>query len=109
MRAEHAEYVVPVITTTAALTTALAQLPPTAVPILDVLLGMEGTTIVDDLTRDSVSGVAEVLRPAGSYAGEYVAAATVVQAARRRSIPVVTSAPFPLRALWPEIEIDLVP
>lgn len=109
MRVEHREYVVPVITTAAALTAALAQLPASAVPVIDVLLGMEGTTLVDDLTPGSAPGVAELLRNAGPYAAEQVTAATVVLAARRRALPVVTSNPFPLHALWPEIEIDLIP
>ncbi|WP_327591281.1 hypothetical protein OHA25_60115 (plasmid) [Nonomuraea sp. NBC_00507] len=109
MRTEHRDYVVPIITTAAALTAALAQLPSSAAPVIDVLLGMDGTTLVDNLTPGSAPGVAEVLRNAGPYAAEQVTAATVVQAARRRSLPVVTSNPFPLQALWPEIEIDLIP
>ncbi|MFI9845088.1 hypothetical protein ACIHFD_49275 [Nonomuraea sp. NPDC051941] len=106
MRVEHREYVVPVITTAAALTAALAQIPSAAVPVMDVLLGMEGTTLVDDLTPATAPGVAEVLSKAGPYAPEWVTAATVVQAARQRRIPVLTSNPFPLTSLWPEIEID---
>ncbi|TDD21607.1 hypothetical protein [Nonomuraea diastatica] len=76
--------------------------------MIDVLLGMEGTTFVDSLTLGSAPGVAEVLREAGPYAPEQVTAATVVQAARRRSLPVVTSNPIPLRALWPDVPIDLI-
>ncbi|MEU6722011.1 hypothetical protein ABZ897_62165 [Nonomuraea sp. NPDC046802] len=78
-------------------------------PVLDVLLGMEGTTLVDDLTPGTAPGVAEILQRVGPDAAEWVTTATVVQAARLRRIPVVTSNRFPLTALWPEVEIDLIP
>ncbi|MEV5554966.1 hypothetical protein AB0L44_15060 [Nonomuraea wenchangensis] len=107
-RAEHHGYVVPVVTTAAALTAALAQLPDKAVPIVEALLRME-ICVVDTLTPDSAPAVAEVLREARWYAAEQVTAATVVHAARRRALPVVTNNRNPLQALWPEVEIDLIP
>ncbi|GAA2419648.1 hypothetical protein [Nonomuraea africana] len=109
MRAEHRGYIVPIVTTAPALTAALAQLPDSAVPVLEVLLGMDGTTLVDSLIPASAPGVAEVLRIAGPYATEQVTAASVVHAAKRRSLPVVTANPFPLTALWSDIEIDQIP
>ncbi|MFD9947717.1 hypothetical protein ACFWYW_56765 [Nonomuraea sp. NPDC059023] len=110
MRAENTgTYVAPLITTSAALTAALAQLPAKAVPLLEVLLGMEATTIVDNLTPSNAPAVAEVLAKAGPDAAEWLTAATVVLAARRRALPVVTAHPFRLVSLWPEIEIDLIP
>ncbi|MFD0884550.1 hypothetical protein ACFQ08_08280 [Streptosporangium algeriense] len=108
MRAEHTGYVVPIVTTTPALTAALAQLPDTAVPVLDALLGME-IVIVESLTPGSASSVAAMLRAAGPYAAEQLTAASVVHAARRRGLPVVTGNPFPLHALDPTVEIDLIP
>ncbi|MCF6472469.1 hypothetical protein FAF44_29345 [Nonomuraea sp. MG754425] len=108
-RTEHHGYVVPVVTTAAALTVALAQLPGKAAPVVEALLAME-ICVVDELTPGSAPAVAEVLREAGPYAAELgVTAATIVQAAGRRSLPVVTSNPYPLTSLRPDLEIDLIP
>jgi hypothetical protein len=107
-RAEHQGYIVPVITTAAALTAALAQLPDKAVATVEALLGME-ISLVDELTPGSAWAVAATLRGAGSHAAEQVTAATVVQAARLRALPVVTSNPAPLTTLWSEVTIDLIP
>lgn len=107
-RAQHSGYVVPVVTTAPALAAALAQLPAPAVPLLDVLLNLE-ISVVDDLTPASAPAVAEVLHTAGPYAAEQVTAASVVYAAKRRGLAVVTSSPFPLQALWPDIVIDPIP
>ncbi|MGP3956392.1 hypothetical protein ACTWPT_10380 [Nonomuraea sp. 3N208] len=86
----------PVVITAAALTAALAQLPDKAVAIVEALLNME-ISLVDDATTSSAPAVAEMLRPAGLYAAEQVTAATVVRAANRRSLPVVTSRRPPAR------------
>jgi hypothetical protein len=107
-RAGHQGYIVPVVTTAAALTVALAQLPDQAVTTVEALLGME-ISLVDDLTPGTATAVAETLRLSGFHAAEHVTAATVVQAARHRSLPVVTSNPHPLTTLWPDIAIDLIP
>ncbi|MER5322340.1 hypothetical protein [Streptosporangium roseum] len=107
-RAQHGGYVVPVVTTAAALTAALAQLPDKAVPVLDALLGME-ISVVDDLTPGSAPAVAAILQAAGPYAAEQLTAASIVHAAKRRGLPVVTSNPFPLQALAADVEIDLIP
>ncbi|MET7335916.1 hypothetical protein [Nonomuraea sp. NPDC005650] len=108
-RAEHAGYVVPLVTTGPAVAAALAQLPESAAPVVDALLGMD-VTIVDDLGRESAPGVAALLRPQhAAYAEQGVTAASVVLAARRRGLPVVTASPLPLVALWPDVEIDLIP
>ncbi|MEU9837111.1 hypothetical protein AB0D67_36705 [Streptosporangium sp. NPDC048047] len=107
-RAGHSGYVVPIVTTAPALTAALAQLPDEAVPILDALLGME-IVVVEHLTPGSAPGVAAVLKAAGPYAAEQLTAASLVHAARRRGLPVVTANPFPLTALDPDVEIDLIP
>ncbi|MBG0818726.1 hypothetical protein [Planomonospora sp. ID82291] len=111
-RAEHEGYIVPVVTTAPAVTAALAQIPDAAVAVLDALVRME-ICVVDDLTPGSAPGVAEVLRAAGPYAAEQLTAASVVHAARRRDIPVVTSNPHPLVTLADrmgiELEIDLIP
>ncbi|WP_433542104.1 hypothetical protein ACQP10_38100 (plasmid) [Streptosporangium sandarakinum] len=107
-RAEHSGYVVPIVTTAPALTAALAQLPDEAVPILDALLGME-IAVVEHLTPGSAPGVAAVLKKAGPYAPEQLTAASLVHAARRRGLPVVTANPFPLTALDPDVEIDPIP
>ncbi|MEV4477326.1 hypothetical protein [Nonomuraea sp. NPDC049504] len=108
-RAEHREYVVPLITTAAALTAAIAQLPDKAVPVLDALIGMD-ITIVDPLTSDSAPAVAEILRTVAPYAAaQAVTAVSVAHAARRRGLPIVTADPIPLRTLWPKAEIDHIP
>ncbi|MGW2214059.1 hypothetical protein ACWCSD_03650 [Nonomuraea sp. NPDC001684] len=108
-RAEHQGYVVPLITTSAALTAAIAQLPDKAVPVLDALVGMD-ITIVESLTAGSAPAVAEILRTVAPYAAaQAVTAASVAYAARRRALPIVTADPVPLRALWPAAEIDLIP
>ncbi|WP_440106802.1 hypothetical protein [Streptosporangium sp. H16] len=107
-RAQHSGYVVPVVTSAPALTAALAQLPHQDVPVLDALLGME-ISIVDDLTPGSASGVAAILQTAGPYAAEQLTAASIVHTAQRRGLPVITSNPFPLRALAADVEIDLIP
>ncbi|HEX4814895.1 MAG TPA: hypothetical protein VFV66_19310 [Nonomuraea sp.] len=107
-RAEHQGYIVPVVTTAAALAVALAQLPGTSVATVETLLSME-ISLVDDLTPDTAAAVAETLRRAGSQAAEHVTAATVVRAARHRSLPVVTSNPHPLTVLWSDVAIDLIP
>ncbi|GHE31708.1 hypothetical protein GCM10017673_38080 [Streptosporangium violaceochromogenes] len=107
-RAQHSGYVVPLVTTTPALTAALAQLPDRAVPVLHALLGME-ITIVEDLTPSTAPDVATVLRTAGPYAAEQLTAASIVHAARRRGLPIVTGNPFPLTALDPGAEIDPIP
>jgi hypothetical protein len=91
-----------------ALTAALAQLPDRAVPILDVLLGLE-VRIVDDLTAGSAPAVAAILKAAGPSAAELLTAASVVHAAQRRGLPILTSNAAPLRALAPGVEIDLIP
>lgn len=107
-RVQHSGYVVPIVTTAAALTVALAQLPPKAVPVLEALLGME-VTVVDNLTPGSAPGVAEVLRAAGPAAAELLVLATVVQAALWRGLPILTAVDSQLRALDPGVEIDLIP
>lgn len=108
-RAEHRGYVVPLITTAAALTAAIAQLPDKAVPVLDALIGMD-ITIVDSLTVGSAPAVAEILRAVAPYAAaQALTAASVAHAARRRGLPIVTADPVPLRALWPGAEIDQIP
>ena len=107
-RAEHSGFIVPVVTTSAAITASLAQIPDKAVPILEALLRME-ICVVDDLTLGSAPGVAEILREARWYAAEQVTAATIVHAARRRSLPILTSNRHPLEALSPEVEIDVIP
>ncbi|HEX4816573.1 MAG TPA: hypothetical protein VFV66_27850 [Nonomuraea sp.] len=99
----------PVVTTAAALTAALGQLPAPAVPVLEVLLGMDGTTLVDDLTSGSAPAEAELLHHVAPYTEQAVTAATVVHAARRRGLPIVTANPVPLVHLWPQVEIDLIP
>ncbi|MFI6298863.1 hypothetical protein ACIBEJ_45250 [Nonomuraea sp. NPDC050790] len=108
-RAGHTDYILPIVTTTPALTAALAQLDARHVPVLDTLLGMTDVMIVDSLTSGSAPGVAEVLRQAGPYAAEQVTSASVVHAATRRCLPVLTWNPYPLVQLWPEVEIDLIP
>ncbi|MFI6485102.1 hypothetical protein ACIBH1_44830 [Nonomuraea sp. NPDC050663] len=100
---------VPIVTTAPALTAAIAQLPNKAIPLLEMLLGMNDVMIVDSLTPGSAPGVAEALREAGPFAAEQVTAASIVHAARRRGLPVLTSNPYPLAQLWPGIEIDLIP
>ncbi|MBG0831865.1 hypothetical protein HS041_29580 [Planomonospora sp. ID67723] len=106
-RAKHPGYIVPVVTTAPAVTVALAQLPASAVPILDALIGME-ICLVDDLTPSSAPGVAEVLQVVGPYAAEHLlTAASIVQAARRRNIPVTTSNPYPLTELASRLGIEL--
>jgi hypothetical protein len=107
-RAEHAGYIVPLVTTGPAIAAALAQIPAQSVPVLDALLAMD-VTVVDDLTRESAAGVAELLRPVASYAEQGVTVASVVHAAKRRRLPVVTANPLPLVALWPGVEIDQIP
>ncbi|GAA5082510.1 hypothetical protein [Thermocatellispora tengchongensis] len=106
-RAGHAGYIVPVVTTAPALATALAQIPGKDVPVLEALLAMD-ISVVDALTPGNAPGVAEVLHTAGPFAAEALTAASVVHAAHRRSLPVVTSNPFPLTRLR-EVEIDLIP
>ncbi|MFI6456819.1 hypothetical protein ACIBF6_35330 [Streptosporangium amethystogenes] len=107
-RAQHSGYIVPLVITAPSLTAALAQLPGQAVPVLQALLGME-ISVIEDLTPGSAPDVAAILRTAGPYAAEQLTAASVVHTARRRGLPVITSNPFPLRALAAEVEIDLIP
>ncbi|MEV4087450.1 hypothetical protein AB0J43_45040 [Nonomuraea fuscirosea] len=108
-RAEHAGYVVPLVTTGPAVAAALAQLPEPAAPIVDALLSMD-VTIVDEVGQQSAPGVAALLRPEhAAYAEQGVTAASVVLAAKRRGLPVVTANPLPLVALWADVEIDLIP
>ncbi|GAA1613322.1 hypothetical protein GCM10009733_006770 [Nonomuraea maheshkhaliensis] len=108
-RAEHAGYVVPLVTTGPAVAAALAQLPESAAPIVDALLSMD-VTIVDEVGRQSAPGVAALLRPRhAAYAEQGVTAASVVLAAKRRGLPVVTANPLPLTALGADVEIDLIP
>ncbi|MEU7001940.1 hypothetical protein [Nonomuraea sp. NPDC046570] len=65
--------------------------------------------VTGELTRTSASAFAETLRPAGSSSPAALTAASVVQAARSRGWPVLTAEPYPLRALWPEIDIEPMP
>ncbi|MGW0485769.1 hypothetical protein [Nonomuraea sp. NPDC003214] len=107
-RAEHRDYIVPLVTTAPAVTAALAQLPKQAVTVLDALLAMD-VTVVDSLTPGNAPAVAELLAPVAAYAEQGITAASVVHAARRRGLPVVTANPIPLAALWDGVEIDLIP
>lgn len=100
--------VAPLIIPVPALTAALAQIPAPAVPILDTLLALE-VRVVDDLTANSARSIAAILKIAGPYAAEALTAASVVHAARRRGLPIVTGNPFPLRALAADVEIDPIP
>ncbi|GAA2700496.1 hypothetical protein GCM10010412_097670 [Nonomuraea recticatena] len=108
-RAGHTDYIVPIVTTAPALTAALAQLPDSAVPVLESLLRMDDVALVDSLTQGSAPGVDEILRAVGPYAEQAVTAASVVHAARRRGLPVLTANPFPLQQLWSGVEVDLIP
>lgn len=44
-----------------------------------------------------------------AYAEQGVVAASVVHAAQRRGLPVVTAGPLPLVTLWPDVDIDQIP
>ncbi|GAA0917407.1 hypothetical protein [Nonomuraea longicatena] len=108
-RVGHTEYVVPIVVTAPALAAALAQLPADTAPVLGALLRMEDVTLVDDLTSHTAPDVAEALRSAAPFTAEHVTAASVVHAARRRCLPVLTFDPAPLLALWPGIEVEVIP
>ncbi|MFI6990361.1 hypothetical protein ACI2LC_37350 [Nonomuraea wenchangensis] len=85
------------------------QLPKAAASAVDALLSLD-VTLVDDLGREHAPGVAALLRPQhAAYAEQGVTAASVVLAAQRRGLPVVTASPLPLRALGVDVEIDLIP
>ncbi|MEU4703419.1 hypothetical protein [Nonomuraea dietziae] len=90
------------------LAAAIAQIPDRAVPVLEVLVGLEVTTVVA-LTEGSAPAIGATLKAAGTAAAEAVTAASVVHAALTRGIPVVTGQPYPLLALHPSVEIDLLP
>jgi hypothetical protein len=101
--------VAPLIIPAPALAAALARLPDKAVPVLDVLLGLE-VCVIDDLTAGSAPAVAEILKVAGPYAGEALTVASLVHASRRRGgIPILTSDRSTLRALADDVELDLIP
>lgn len=104
--ADHIVIAVPV----PALAAALGQIHERDWDLVDTLLRDVPVTIVTgELTRTSASALAETLRPAGSSSPAALTAASVVQAARSRGWPVLTAEPFPLRALWPEIDIEPMP
>lgn len=107
-RAAHTGYLAPLVVPAPALTAALAQIPPSAVPVLEVLFTLD-VHISEHLTPANAPGIAELLRPVGPLASEAVTAAAVVHAAKTRGIPVVTRNPYPLQQLWPDIVIDPIP
>lgn len=80
---------------------------------MDVLLGMD-ICIVDSLTPGSASELASTLKAAGQFAAgpfaaEHITAASIVHAAARRALPVVTGNPWPLQTLKPDLEIVTLP
>ncbi|WP_424534231.1 hypothetical protein ACOZ38_28470 [Sphaerisporangium viridialbum] len=103
---DHIVLVVPI----PALAAALAQIPEHDRDIVDVLLRDVPVTITTgDLTAQTAAGLADTLRPAGGAAPAALTAASVVHAAKTRGWPVLTSEPYPLRALWPDIAIEPMP
>jgi ABC-type sugar transport system substrate-binding protein len=88
----------------ASLADAQARLVPADLEVIEVLLDLPVTVVVD-LTRGQARQVAAVL----AKAGKPDAAGQAVWAARDRGMPVVTSDPALLRALAADINIDELP
>ncbi|GAA4209508.1 hypothetical protein GCM10022252_76140 [Streptosporangium oxazolinicum] len=107
-RATHTGHLAPLIIPTPALVAALAGIRPPARAVLDVLLGLD-IHIAEPLTPAIAPAIADLMRAARTSAPEAVTAAAVVHAAKSRNLPVCTTNPYPLQALWPDIVIDLIP
>ncbi|MEV0195305.1 hypothetical protein [Nonomuraea sp. NPDC050691] len=104
----HDAYIGSLIIPAPALTAAYAAIPDRARPVLDVLVGLE-TTVVVPVDHGNAAAIADTLRAAGISAPEAVTAASVVDAALRRRVPIVTGQPFPLRSISGDVELDLIP
>lgn len=89
-----------------ALADAQARLAPADLEVIEVLLELPVTVVVD-LTRGEAREVAAVLSKAGEPGS--LAAGHAVLTARNRGMPVVTGEPALLRALAADIEIDELP
>ena len=92
-----------------ALAAALSQIRERDWDIVDALLDLPVTITTGDLTRVSVSSLVKTLRPAGSHAPAALTAASVVEAATSRGWPVLTSEPYPLHSLAPQLVIEYLP
>lgn len=90
----------------ASLADAQARVPPADLEVIETLLDLP-VTVVIDLTRSAARQVAAVLAKAGKP--DCLAAGHAVLTARHRGMPVLTSDPTLLRALAADIEIDELP
>ncbi|MGA4995926.1 hypothetical protein [Nonomuraea bangladeshensis] len=104
----HDAYVGSLVIPAPALTAAYAAVPDRARPVLDVLVGLE-TVVVVPIDEGNAAAIADTLRVAGITAPEAITAASVVHAALRRRVPIVTGQPFPLRAISADVELDPIP
>jgi predicted nucleic acid-binding protein len=91
---------------TAALVEAQARLAPADLEVLDTLVDLPVTVVVD-LTREEARQVAAMLAKAGKP--DCLAAGHAAWTARNRGLRVLTSNPTLLRALAADIEIDELP
>ncbi|GAA3077942.1 hypothetical protein [Streptosporangium carneum] len=89
----------------ASLATAMTQTPEELHPIFSLLISLPSTHMFD-VTYITAAGIAKLLRPSNPYA---LTMASVVYAASAHNLPVATSRPAPLKALNPEILVDLTP
>lgn len=104
----HDAYVGSLVIPAPALAAAYAAVPDRARPVLDVLVGLE-TVVISPIDQHNAVAIADTLRAAGIAGAEAVTAASVVDAALRRRVPIVTGQPFPVRAISADVELDLIP
>ncbi|MGB6164713.1 MAG: PIN domain-containing protein [Pseudonocardiaceae bacterium] len=90
----------------ASLADAQARLTPADLEVIDALIDLPVTVVVD-LTRGEARQVAAVLAKAGKP--DCLAAGHAAWTAQYRGMPVMTSDPALLRALAADIEIDELP
>lgn len=90
----------------ASLADAQARLAPADLEVIEALVDLP-VTIVVDLTRGEARQVAAVLAKASKP--DCLAAGQAVWTARNRGMPVLTNDPTLLRALAADIEIDELP
>ena len=94
------------VVSAASLAEAQARLTPADLEVIEALVDLPVTVVVD-LTRNEARQVAAVLAKAGKP--DCLAAGHAAWTARNRGMPVLTSDPALLRALAADIEIDELP
>jgi predicted nucleic acid-binding protein len=101
-----ADHGVVLVVPTAALADAQARLAPAELEVLETLVDLPVTVVVD-LAREEARQVAAMLAKAGKP--DCLAAGHAAWTARNRGMRVLTSNPTLLRALAADIEIDELP